>query len=97
MNYDHWSYANLLNLKEQVEDSIRYGQPMGVVLLEVNKEIAERRFILVGVLGGRIVKEYGRWKSRERCEEQAKGMGLPVGTAFEFEKQHFETVVRELF
>jgi hypothetical protein len=97
MNYDHWSYINLLNLKEQLEDSIRNGEPMRAVLLAVNKEIAERRFALVGVLGGSIVKEYGRWKTRERCEEQAKAMGLPVGTPFEFEKQRFQTVVRELF
>jgi alkylated DNA repair dioxygenase AlkB len=97
MNYDDWSYFNLLNLKEQVEDSVRSGQPMRAVLLAVNKEIAERRFALVGLLGESIVKEYGRWKSRERCEEQAKRMGLSVGTPFEFEKQPFETVVRELF
>jgi hypothetical protein len=97
MNYDDWSYANLLNLKEQLEENIRGGQPMRAILLAVNKEIAERRFALVGVLGGGIVKEYGRWKNRERCEEQAKRMGLPVGSPFEFEKQRFETVVRELF
>ncbi len=94
VNYDEWSYANLLNLKEQLEDSIRRGQPLRSVLLAVNKEIAERRFALVGVLGGNIVKEYGRWKSRARCEEQAKRMGLPVGTPFAFAKQRFETVVR---
>lgn len=97
MNYDEWSYVNLLNLKEQLEDSIRSGQPMRAVLLAVNKEIAERRFALVGVLGGTIVKEYGRWKTLERCQEQATAMGLPVGTPFEFEKQRFETVVRELY
>jgi hypothetical protein len=97
MNYDGWSYANLLDLKEQVEDSTRSGQPVRTVLLAVNKEIAERRFALVGVLAGRIVKEFGRWKSRERCDEQAKAMGLPVGTPLEFEKERFETIVRELF
>ena len=97
MNYDDWSYANLLNLKEQLDDCIRSGQPMRAVLLAVNNEIAERRFALVGVLGGGMVKEYGRWKRRDRCEEQAKRMGLPVGTPFEFEKQLFETAVRELF
>ena len=97
MKYDEWSYANLLNLKDQLEENIRSGEPMRAVLIEVNKEIAERRFALVGVLGGRIVTEYGRWKSHVRCEEQAAGMGLPIGAKFELGQQPFETTIRELF
>jgi hypothetical protein len=97
MNYDYWSYTNLLDIKEQLEESIRGGEPMRSVLLAVNKEIAERRFALVGVLGGRIVKEYGRWKNHQQCEEQARTMVIPLGTAIELDNQRFEVAVRELF
>jgi hypothetical protein len=97
MNYDEWSYENLLNLKSQLEEHIQSGQPLQKNLRDVNKEIAGRRFALVAVLGGRIRKEYGRWKVSEQCHEQAKRMGLPVGRDFEFQGHKFETSVIELF
>lgn len=95
MKYEEWSYQNLLNLRDQLEEAIREGQPLKVVLHVVNKEMADRKFALVAMVGGRIRKEYGRWKTKEKCEHQASEMGLPVGGNFEVEGQKFETVVVE--
>jgi hypothetical protein len=97
MKYDEWSFQNLQKLQNQLEEEIRQGQPLKNVLRELNKEISERRFALVGILGGRIRKEYGRWKTPDRCAQQAKAMTLPIDVPYEFEGQKFITSITELF
>lgn len=95
MDYNTWSYENLLNLRSQLEECSQSGQPFQQTLYEVTKEIAERRFALVAILGGRARKEYGRWKTPDECREAANRMGLPVGGNFELQGQKFEMTVIE--
>ena len=96
MHYDGWEYRNLLNLRADLEDEIRRGQPLQAALAAANKAIGSRRFALIGLHGGRNVKEYGRWRTPQECESQAKRMGLPVGSPFEFMGLSFETRIQEM-
>ena len=97
MNYEEWSYENLVSLESELEESVREGQPLKTVLRAIKKEIGERRFALVLVVGKRTRKEYGRWKTKERCEKQAAAMTMPIGTKYQFEGQETYTDLIELF
>ncbi|MFV0443900.1 MAG: hypothetical protein ACK5Q5_10045 [Planctomycetaceae bacterium] len=98
-SFETWSFDNLKCIRDQLEESLRCGEDYPDVrdqLVAVEREIANRRFCLVGTLSGRIVKEYGRWSTRQQCEASAEQMGLPVRTEFELSGQRFQMEVKQL-
>lgn len=99
-NYATWTYEQLEKAREQLEELLRIGEDYPDVrtqLKAVADESAKRSFVLVGILSGRIVKEYGRWPTEEKGKEAAAGMGLPVGQDFVLSGQSFKTAVKRLF
>jgi len=97
-SYDgNWRYEHLVAIKQQLEDMLRTGEDYGDVrehLTAVEGEIAKRRYVLIAVWDGRIVREYGRWRSEEEGKKQAEQMGLPVGADFTLGGKPFKTIVR---
>ena len=99
MSYEKWRYSDLLSVKEQLEDLLQSGEEYFDVraqLKAVDEEILKRTFVLSAEFDGRLVKEYGRWASKEECIEQAETMGLPVDVNFTLGKLLFRTIIQQI-
>ena len=75
------SYEGLQKLQEHIERVLAEGlaEPdLKLQLRDIIGEMGRRRFALV-VSDGRRRKEWGRWQSREVCEQVARDYYLPVG------------------
>lgn len=96
MNYENWSFRNLLRLKADLEKEIVGGQPLQGTLTACNAEIAARKFALVGVHDGKVVKEYDRLRTAAACEDlAADALGFPVGVEQELNGKTFYTRIDE--
>jgi hypothetical protein len=96
-NYSGWRYEHLIQTKSALEEMLWTGDDFPDVrehLIAVEREIGLRRFVLLAVWDGRIVKEYGRWQNEKECLEHAEQMGLPVGGDFTLGGRPFKTLVR---
>ena len=83
VDYDQLSYERLVGMRFLLEEMIADGDASPRVPIQldtINTEMEMRHFRLVGRHLGDSIREYGRWRTREQCEQQAKSLGLPVGT-----------------
>jgi hypothetical protein len=98
VDYAHISYERLVGMRRLLENLIRRGDTSSDVLLQVDTiktEMETRRFRLIGRYAGGTIREYGRWQTREQCEQHAEILGLPVGK-YEVGGKPFEMVVMEV-
>lgn len=95
--YEEWRYEHLTLTKAALEEMLWTGEDHADVrdhLNAVEAEIATRRYVLLGVWDGRVVKEYGRWRTDQQCFQMAETMGLPPDGDFTLGGKPFKTIVR---
>ena len=98
MDYAHISYERLVGMRLLLEELVERGDTSAEVPAEldtIKTEMETRRFRLVGRRAGDSLREYGRWRTREQCEQHAQSLGLPVGK-YEVDGKMFEMVVMEV-
>jgi hypothetical protein len=98
MDYPHVSYERLAGMRQILEELAEEADTIPEVqrqLIAVKTEMETRRFRLIGRWGGQQVKEYGRWRSAEQCENHAAQLGLPLG-AYELRGKRFEMLIMEV-
>jgi Ser/Thr protein kinase RdoA (MazF antagonist) len=98
MDYAYLSYEKLAALRQLLEELVQQEgmeRDEGAHLNAVKQEMEMRRFRLVGKSDGQTVREYGRWRTREQCEQQAQQLGLPLGR-YQLRDQPFEIAVAEV-
>lgn len=97
MDLSWWPYRNLLSVKTQLEDAILAGDlSHKESLKQVDAEIVARRFILIATLGGKMVAEYDRFRTKQEAEAYAAGKGVAVDQDFLWDNKSFKTRVVEI-
>src|SRR5262245_45041540 len=78
MDYAQWSFSRLQDLKRTLEEMIAAGEAHQGTLKEVKAEIEARKWSVVGLLKGRFLTEYGRFREKDAAENHAKNIGPKV-------------------